>query len=192
MSSTPVEQRVNMSLEDITKANKAKTAASKKKAVPKTTKGGKKTAISKPKVAANATGKPKIGGKKKAAAAGPTTKTALNQAKAVGKTKANRTAQINQKRGLSATANATPKQIKAMTKKQLVINKKLAPSKKKPIANASLKISFNTAQVRQNTDKNMVAQLMGALSKGGGAGTVRTTTKPKPKQPPIIKQPFRR
>jgi len=188
MSSTPIELRVNMSLEDIAKANKANQA---KKKTAKATKGGKKAA-------ATTAGKPKVGGKKKAATAGANAKTAQNQAKAVGKTKANRAAQINQKRGLSATAKASPKQVKAMTKKQLVVNKKLAPkggAKKKPIANASLKISFNTAQVRQNTDKNMVAQLMGALSKGSAAGNKNNATtkpKPKPKQPPIIKQPFKR
>lgn len=191
--STPVEQRVNMSLEDISKANKA--AAKAAKTNTKTTTGkGKKTAAAKPKVGtAKANGKPKVTGKKKLAAGATNTKTAQNQAKALGKAKADRMAQISQKRGLSASGKATPKQVKAMTKKQLVVNKKLAP-KKKPIANASLKISFNTAQVKQNTDKNMVAQLMGALAKGGStaSGPTKPKPKPKPKQPPIIKQPFKR
>lgn len=173
--SLSADQKVNMSLDDISKANK--------KAAPK-----KKAAV-KPKGAAAkvkpSTGK-KMGAKRqnsKMAIEEKTPKKAIKAFtkadKSVGGAKAKRDAAIAKKRGLNATGKATKADVKAAVKKVAAkgraakaITKSAAvqPPKKKAITKAAaaqpLKISFKPADLGKTTERNVQMQIKAVLSKG--------------------------
>lgn len=106
----------------------------------------------------------------------------------IGKNKANRQAQMAQKRGLQTSGKATNSQVKKQTLKVRGGAANAAKSTPKGTNKPSLKISFNPTQLSQTTAAEVQRQIMGVLSKapkGVAPGA------PKPKSRTIISNQFK-
>lgn len=159
------EERVNMSLDDLIKAQQKK----------------------KPAVAGNNGGRAKTGnagqqrkkrGMNAAAAAGD-----KNVVQAIGQTKAKRAANVNQRRGLNTTGRPSRSDINNAVNQQTNQYRKRGGGAvrgrgggfARPIPAAGLKISFNPNLLAKTTDRTVSSQIKAALSKqGSGARKERS------------------
>jgi hypothetical protein len=178
MSTPAVDQRINMSLEDMIKMKQqtSKQKREKKNANTKTgekkktgglvvTKAGKTlgkgirgTGAKITRVSAK--GKATTGRRPKSAGAESSTSSAAKVAKSVGTSKANRNAAIAKARGLNTTGKATKKEIAKEVQKQ---NNRASRGNNKQ-SGGGLKISFKPKELNKTTDKVVSQQIKAVLS----------------------------